>query len=73
MHDGRFATLEEVIDHYSHGVKNSPSLDPLIASEFTNGVTLNFNDYEKESLIAFLKTLTDTGLIKNEAFSNPFE
>jgi len=72
MHDGRFATLEEVIDHYSEGVKNSPSLDPLIASPHTNGITLNFNQDEKDGLIAFLKTLTDTVFINNEAYSNPF-
>lgn len=72
MHDGRFATLEEVIDHYSTGVKNSPSLDPLIASPHTNLITLNFSEHEKNALVAFLKTLTDTVLINNEAYSNPF-
>lgn len=73
MHDGRFATLEEVIDHYSSGIKNSPSLDPLIGSPFTNGVNINFTDDEKAGLIAFLKTLTDTVMINNEAYSSPFD
>lgn len=57
MHDGRFATLEEVIEHYSTRVKRSATLDPNLAKHPDGGVPLTAND--KKALVAFLKTLTD--------------
>jgi len=72
MHDGRFKTLEEVIDHYSHGIKNHPHLD----SKFKNqgkAIQLNISENEKQALIAFMKTLTDNNLIRNPKFSDPFK
>lgn len=57
MHDGRFKTLEEVIEHYSTGVKSSPTLDPNIAKHPPGGVPLS--EADKKALVAFLKTLTD--------------
>ncbi len=70
MHDGRFATLEEVLDHYNAEVKTSPSLDPLMQYNVNPGLNLSAQD--KADLIAFLHTLTDSSLIKNESWSNPF-
>ena len=58
MHDGRFATLEEVVEHYSTGVKRNPSLDPNLAKHPDGGVPLTPAD--KKALVAFLKTLTDS-------------
>lgn len=63
MHDGRFATLEEVVEHYSNGVTRSATLDPNLAKHPEAGIQLNAE--EKADLVAFLKTLTDetfTGL-----------
>jgi cytochrome c peroxidase len=60
MHDGRFKTLEEVIEHYSSGVQRSPTLDPNLAKHPTEGIQLSSPD--KKALVAFLKTLTDTNL-----------
>ncbi|MCB1276945.1 MAG: c-type cytochrome [Prosthecobacter sp.] len=57
MHDGRFATLEEVVEHYSSGVRRSPTLDPNLAKHPNAGIQLNAQ--EKADLVAFLKTLTD--------------
>jgi len=57
MHDGRFATLEEVIEHYSTGVKRSETLDPNLAKHPDGGLHLSNED--KTALVAFLKTLTD--------------
>ena len=71
MHDGRFATLEEVIDHYSHGIENSPTLDPLVGSSYTTGGELNFTAQQKAALIAFLNTLNDSTFIQNPAFQAP--
>jgi cytochrome c peroxidase len=57
MHDGRFATLEEVVEHYSSGVQRSATLDPNLAKHPAKG--LNFSAADKAALVAFLKTLTD--------------
>ncbi len=71
MHDGRFATLEEVIrEHYNKGGYWSPTVDPLM--KFVNKGGLRLNDMEIQALVAFLKTLTDTTFLHNPAYSNPF-
>ncbi|NOY51808.1 MAG: c-type cytochrome [Chlorobi bacterium] len=70
MHDGRYETIEEVIDFYSHGVKWSPTIDPLMKKVGNGGVQLT--QQEKNNLIAFLKTLTDTTYINNPELSDPF-
>ncbi len=57
MHDGRFATLEDVVEHYSTGVVRSPTLDPNLAKHPDGGVPLS--EADKQALVAFLKTLTD--------------
>ena len=66
MHDGRFQTLEEVIDQYSHGVVISPTIDPMMEFAFQGGVQLD--EYEKSLLLAFLKTFTDWEFINNPDF-----
>lgn len=71
MHDGRFETLDEVLDFYSTGVHQSPNVSPLMEFAFQGGVQLS--DYDKEALKAFLLTLTDETFINNPAYSNPFE
>ncbi len=67
MHDGRFETLEEVIDHYSEGVESNEWQTIIPENGF--GFTTN----EKTNLLAFLKTLTDKTFINDIKFSNPFE
>lgn len=57
MHDGRFETLEEVIEHYDHNLRRSPTLDPNLAKHPPTGIRLSSED--KKALVAFLKTLTD--------------
>ena len=66
MHDGRFATLEEVINHYSEGLKRSPTIDPLMKKVDEGGVHLSTQD--KSNLKAFLQTLSDYNFIKNPTF-----
>ncbi|WP_299709832.1 cytochrome c peroxidase [uncultured Tenacibaculum sp.] len=66
MHDGRFATLDEVIDHYSEGLKNSATIDPLMKKVAQGGVGLT--DQDKADLKAFLLTLTDTEFVNNPNF-----
>ncbi len=66
MHDGRFETLEEVIDFYSEGLKWSHSIDPLMKNWMDGGVQLT--DDEKDDLLAFLLTLTDDEFLNNPDF-----
>ena len=68
MHDGRFSTLEEVINHYSEGLQNSSTIDPLMKKVNQGGVQLT--PQEKADLKAFLITLTDDGFINNPTFQN---
>jgi cytochrome c peroxidase len=60
MHDGRFATLDEVLEHYSTGIHRSATLDPNIAKHPGGGLHLSAKD--RRALIAFLNTLTDDAL-----------
>lgn len=69
MHDGRFNTLEEVIDFYSEGLHKSSTIDPLMKGVNQNG--MQFTNREKQALLAFLKTFTDTSFINNPAFGPP--
>jgi cytochrome c peroxidase len=57
MHDGRFQTLEEVVEHYSSGVKRGATLDPNLAKHPAGG--LNLSAADKAALVAFLRSLTD--------------
>jgi cytochrome c peroxidase len=73
MHDGRFATLEDVVNHYNSGIKRSPNLDNVLKTWDTGeAITLGLTDGEKSSLVAFLHTLTDESYLKDERFSDPF-
>ncbi|NNE25282.1 MAG: cytochrome C peroxidase [Saprospiraceae bacterium] len=64
MHDGRFQTLEEVLDHYNSGGKPSPNKHPLI-------VPLGLTQEHLDALMAFLHTLTDEEFMNNPAYSDP--
>lgn len=70
MHDGRFATLEEVIDHYDHGVKNSSTVEFILQYNLQPG-GLQMSAQAKADLIAFLKTLSDPNFVTNTAFAKP--
>ena len=78
MHDGRFRTLEEVLDHYNEDIKVSSTLSPLIleANNQDNAseqrVSLNLTGEETGAVIAFLHTLTDEDFVSDGRFSNPF-
>lgn len=71
MHDGRFETLEEVIDFYNEGIKMSPTLDSKIIFNHSNGMGLS--KIEKEQIILFLKTMSDSVFVSKKQFSNPFK
>jgi cytochrome c peroxidase len=72
MHDGRFTTLREVIDHYDHDVKDSPNLDAILRDSTGAVIRLNLSESDKNALEAFLNTLTDDALLNDPKFSDPF-
>jgi cytochrome c peroxidase len=72
MHDGRFTTLGEVIDHYDTGVQNSADLDNRLRVQGGQVRRLNLTPEERQGLIDFLLTLTDENFITDEKYSNPF-
>ncbi|GAB5536752.1 MAG: hypothetical protein Rubg2KO_30010 [Rubricoccaceae bacterium] len=72
MHDGRFSTLDEVIDHYSTGIRESDNLDPRLRDAQGRPIQMRFTTVEHAALIAFLNTLTDETLATDVRWSNPF-
>jgi cytochrome c peroxidase len=78
MHDGRFATLEQVVEFYNSGVVDNPNLSPPLRVPTPPGAPpgpprrLNLTTDQKAALVAFLKTLTDPNLITDPKFSDPF-
>ncbi|HAA10508.1 MAG TPA: cytochrome-c peroxidase [Cytophagales bacterium] len=78
MHDGRFATLMEVVNHYSDNVQQHPNINFRLTTldvEDTHGpvMRLNLTRSEKEALVAFLHTLTDDTITTEEKWSDPFK
>lgn len=77
MHDGRFASLEQVVEFYNSGVVNHPNLSPPLRIPPGNPGAgqprrLNLTTQEKAALVAFMKTLTDTSVTTDPKFSDPF-
>ncbi len=76
MHDGRFTTLEQVVDFYSSNIQDHPQLDFRLRRNFDPNegpVQFNFDESEKSALVAFLKTLTDWNFLNSPLFSDPFD
>ncbi|MES2989698.1 MAG: cytochrome c peroxidase [Pseudomonadota bacterium] len=71
MHDGRFATLAAVIEHYDSGVLNGPALDNRLRPGGVP-IRLNLSAADKAALVAFLLTLNDPTLTTDVKFSTPF-
>lgn len=77
MHDGRFATLDDVIDNYDLGPKQSPSLEPVMLADANKRVLLygryglGLTAQDKEDLKAFLRSLTDSSVLTNPLFQRP--
>lgn len=70
MHDGRFQTLEEVVNHYNSGGFSTPTIDPLLRKR---GVGLGLTPQQVSDIVAFLHTFTDTSFVNDTTLSNPFE
>lgn len=73
MHDGRFATLGDVMEHYSHGIANHPNLDHRLKTASGTPRVMEIPEGDKDAIIAFLNTLTDYNMITDQKFSDPFK
>lgn len=72
MHDGRFATLEQVVEHYVSGVQPGPALDNRLRLPNGQPLRLALSASDKAALVAFMRTLTDSALAGDTRFSSPF-
>jgi cytochrome c peroxidase len=73
MHDGRFATLADVVNHYNSGIQRSENLDQIFKAWDTgDAIKLGLTDSEQSALVAFLNTLTDQDYMADARFSDPF-
>ena len=71
MHDGRFSSLAQVVEHYNSGIQNGPALDNRLR-QGNNPQRLNLSDADKQALVDFMETLTDNSLAADIRFTNPF-
>lgn len=71
MHDGRFSSLEQVVEHYNSGVQDGPALDNRLQAGNAPR-RLNLTEADKAALVAFLRTLDDTALAADPKFASPF-
>jgi cytochrome c peroxidase len=72
MHDGRFATLAEVVDYYDHGITATPNLHPALRDADGAPLRLGLSPADRAALVAFLGTLTDAQLATDPRFADPF-
>ncbi len=72
MHDGRFRTLEQVVEHYNSGVQPHQNLDPRLRGQRGVPLRLNLTAQQKVDLVAFIRTLTDQSFTTDPKYSNPF-
>lgn len=83
MHDGRFDTLEEVVEFYNSQIVDHPNLAPQLRDgrpprpgqppQPTGPIRLNLSPAERNALVAYLHTLTDPNLATDPKFSDPFD
>ncbi|SIN65003.1 cytochrome c peroxidase [Parasphingorhabdus marina DSM 22363] len=71
MHDGRFSSLAEVVEHYNSGIQSGPALDNRL-TQGNNPQQLNLSDADKQALVDFMETLSDESLVADARFTNPF-
>lgn len=72
MHDGRFSTLEDVVEHYNSGIQNNPNLDNRLKDVNGQPKRLGLNEIEKNALVAYMRTFTDDNFLSDKKFSDPF-
>ncbi|HTL97366.1 MAG TPA: cytochrome c peroxidase [Holophagaceae bacterium] len=73
MHDGRFASFAQVVEHYNSGVQEGPALDRRLRGPDGQPQRLNLSAADKAALVDFLNTLADPALPSDPRFSDPFK
>jgi len=73
MHDGRFTSLEQVVEFYDSGVQAGPALDPRLRGPGGAPRRLNLSGADKEALVAFLRTLNEQTVGTDVRFTDPFK
>ncbi|MEK7256788.1 MAG: cytochrome c peroxidase, partial [Bacteroidota bacterium] len=73
MHDGRFQTLEDLVEHYNQGIQPNQNLSWDLRNDDNSPLRLNLDEVEKRAIIAFLNTLTDEQYLTDPKFSDPFK
>lgn len=72
MHDGRFASLREVVEFYDRGVRGAPDLDPRLRGPDGAPRRLQLTEVQVDALVAFLNALTDSAFLTAEKHGDPF-
>ncbi len=72
MHDGSLATIDDVLEHYSTGIKNNPGLSNQLKANNNQPKKFNFTNEQKEALKAFFATMNDDSVVSAPKFSDPF-
>lgn len=72
MHDGRFDTLLEVVEHYDSGIQDHPTLDPALRGPDGAPRRLGLTPFDRQAIVAFLETLSDRSLASDPRFADPF-
>lgn len=72
MHDGRFTSLRQVVDHYAEGVQGAAGLDPLLRNPSGQPQRLGLSPAQRDALVAYLHTLTDQAFLTDPRFADPF-
>lgn len=72
MHDGRFTSLDQVVEFYNSGVQNNPGLDNRLRAPNGQPQRLNLTAQQKAAIVAYLGTLTDSTFLTNAKFASPF-
>jgi cytochrome c peroxidase len=72
MHDGRFKTLDDVVEHYNSGIQDHPNLNWELRGQNGKPQQLNLTPGQKDAMVAFLNTLTDWKFVNDQRFANPF-
>lgn len=72
MHDGRFSSLAQVVDHYNNGVADVAGLDPVLRNAAGLPQRLGLSQAQRDALVAYLRTLTDPAFLADPRFADPF-
>ena len=72
MHDGRFSTLDQVVEFYNSGVQANPNLDNRLRGPGGQTQRLNLSITEKAAIVSYLRALTDTQFLTSAKYASPF-